>query len=183
MKILYAMFLWVNLLFGYSMQDFDQFDMADQNDHKEFIALKKNVISCLKDDNIQCARKELLKMKNYITSKHDVIEIKTLEKMIAKHRQKKRTIAIKDCGIGNEEICTLFIDGKFQGTIAYHYKNDDGTFFINIHAKGVGANAGYYNPHLESTYTVNCGFSNDGSAKTIIDSLYQFAQCYINGSY
>ncbi len=191
MKALISSFILINLLFGFSFNDFDQFEQAEKLDKQNFNAIKKEALKCIKSWDFKCAKYKISKLKKYISTKKDMVQIKNLKEKLAEEKikqykatNKNKDILIKNCNYASwnrHTTCSLFINGKYEGTIWY-YPNDD-LYNIQISSNSVTANAGYYNPKLHYTHTVNCGDSTTFKTRGITQSLYQYANCYINGNY
>lgn len=103
-----------------------------------------------------------------------------------KSKQTQDFIKIDDCRPSNNgsTMCTLYINGNYDGSIFYTVKSD-GRYPIYIMGSKNAKNYthGHYDTNLHNIYTTDCGSSPSGSVNSISKALYKFTECAINGRY
>lgn len=190
------------LLFA-SMSDFDQFEQFDKQDKQEFNSLKNKIQKCIKKWDFECAQNDIKKIKRYVTSKKDSKIIADLKIALSNEKYKKqeyeerkrranakKSIRIGNChnGSNGAMMCTLYVNGSYDGNIFYKLKsNGDYDIFI-LGSKNAYTNSGFYDTNLHRVWTTRCGDSVFGRSekKFVYDlskALYMYANCSINGVY
>lgn len=186
-----------------NMTEKEQFEYFDKQDKKEFKLLKGKINKCIKDWNFSCADSKLKIIKRYVTSKKDVQTIRRLKNILLNEKSKKRaqeeaqrranaykSIKITDCQnrSGGTVMCTLYVNGNYDGNIFYKLKDTDKYNIFILGSKNAATNSGYYDIKLHSVWTTRCGDSVFGrsnriSVYDISTALNMFANCSINGRY
>lgn len=178
------------------MSDFAQFAQFEKRDKQMFSQLKQEIKQCIDTDNFSCAQKKLHQIKQYVTSKHNVQTVRALKKSLAQAIEQKRALAqhnksirITNCQYKNSSttMCTLYVNGQYDGNIFYKRKDDTFTIYI-LGSKNATTTEGFYDPNLHRVWTTRCGDSvynrsNQRFVYKIGTALYMFANCAINGKY
>ncbi len=203
--IIFLLFSLSSVVFANGFNSFDQFNKFDKQDKQEFDRLKKETKHCIINWDFDCARNNLGKMKKYITSRKDNTIISSLwDDLYAQKREKERqeeaqrqaeeaqrqansnkSINITDCSYTNwnrQTMCTLNVNGSYDGNIVYYYKNNVYNIFITG-SNSASIISGGYNPSLNNIDTTACGESSIGSVNSVSQALYMYANCAINGHY
>ncbi len=199
----YVFLILLSTLLFASMSDFDQFEQFDKQDKQEFNSLKNRIQKCIKKWDFECASSNIKKIKKYVTSKKDSKVIADLKVALSNEKYKKqeyeeakrranakKTIRIGNChsGSGGAIMCSLNVNGSYDGNIFYKLKsNGDYDIFI-LGSKNASTNSGFYDTNLHRVWTTSCGDSVYGRShqKFVYDlpkALYMYANCSINGVY
>jgi len=199
----YVILILVSTLLFASMSDFDQFEQFDKQDKQEFNSLKKKIQKCIKKWDFECANKKIKKIKKYVTSKKDSKVITDLKIALSNEKYKKqeheeaqrranakKSIKITNCqnGSGGATMCTLYVNGNYDGNIFYKLKSNGDYDIYILGSKNAFTNSGFYDTSLHRVWTTSCGDSVFGrsSKKFVYDlskALYMYANCSINGVY
>ncbi|WP_353662903.1 hypothetical protein [Hydrogenimonas sp. SS33] len=141
-------------------------------------------------------------IRRYVSTKKDSRTIAQLQEALKREetryeaaRQANRhyDIAIRGCknGAGSAIMCTLYVDGRYDGNIFYKSRSDgnDGFDIFILGSKHAGASmGGYYDTSLHRVWTTKCGDSVFGASPRIMvysisDALMMYAECAVNGKY
>lgn len=190
MKYLLLLLLYTASIFA-KMSALEQFEQFEREDKRNFALLKQKIESCIDAQDFACAQKNLKQIKQYVTSKHDVQTIRKLQTTLAKAKERKRALAhrsksitISDCQYTKKDttMCTLYVNGKYDGNILYRFEDRKYTIFI-LGSKNAATTEGFYDPELYRVWTTRCGDSKSHYGLKIAKALYMFANCAINGKY
>ncbi len=199
----YFFFFFIPVVLFAGMDDFEAFEAFDKQDKSEFETLKKEIQKCIKGWDFACAQKDLAKIRSKVTSKKDAQTIAMLKTALSEEKEKKRayeearrranakkSIRIADCqnSSGGTIMCTLYVNGKYDGNIFYKLEDTDKYNIFILGSKNAANMAGYYSIELNSVWTTRCGDSVFGSSNKIFvydisKALQMYANCAINGGY
>jgi len=183
--VLFLMFC--TMLFAGGFDNFEEFEKFEKKDKTEFTKLNNRTIECINEENFDCAKNTLQKMKRYITAPSDEKVIKNLhdkyksayQNKLKRAEKKGKYVNVKK-GVGS--CYTVYADGEYIGCVNAVLSKYSGGYQYELFSEHSSKTCktfvvGNYFPGTSSLFIASKGSFNVPSFN---EALKMFANYWVN---